>query len=395
MDTKKKIIVAIVGLLSIAMLVGFFKLVIFPSNNQNTILSDNFSISTPGVDDTKIERKSKLQNYEREGVNGASGNSIISNLTNLSKVEEDTLIEEPPIIKENLEKKEVAVPTYRKRNKKKSSQKKVKATPVSSADKELQELMALQQELLNQSKSQEANNTQLDNENLETLLQSYSSYTNNYGGQNVEPPLTAERIMEIDGQVKEKIAKAVEEKFKKRSYFQGAGSTNSSDEILGLIPAETVDQGILVNGSTIAIRTKKEVRLSNPKLLIPKGSIVYGRVTMGQDRLTVAINSYKTAEKLYLLDFSIYDYDGREGIQLGNRTWPKIPSKVANDVFDYAYQKGTQAATFGGESQGIQMDEAKTVAGLSAAKEISKEIFAKRRVYMPKKYHLWFNINTK
>jgi hypothetical protein len=115
---------------------------------------------------------------------------------------------------------------------------------------------------------------------------------------------------------------------------------------------------------------------------------------MSVDRLMIDVESYKSNNKLYLLDIRLYDFDGREGIHLGNRTWTKIPSKVAKDVYEYAYQKGTQASTFGTEDNSIDLDESKDIAILSTAKHVGEEVFEKRKVFMPRKYHLWLNIKN-
>ena len=174
--------------------------------------------------------------------------------------------------------------------------------------------------------------------------------------------------------------------------FYGAGSFNSSTE-LDLVPAETVDQGVLVNGSTIAIRTKEPLRLRNPNITIPKDAVVYGKVTFaGVDRLDINIVSYKTNKKLYNLNLQVYDFDGRPGVHLSNRSWSKIPGKVTNDVFRYAFQRGTQQPALGGAQNSVSIDEAKDIAALSAANEVAQELFDKRRVMVPRKYHLWINI---
>ncbi|GAA4277192.1 conjugative transposon protein TraM [Aquimarina mytili] len=398
MDKKKKIIVGLVSILFAGMLVGFIKIVIFPSNKSKS--QNRISIATPKVMEEKIDRKSKIQNYEEDKSLSRTKNEFIKNLSDVEDIAQKQTLEEEPIITGQKEPKDKTPKMLSKNKPRKSSQNKStkKRTEEDDINDELQRIMAMQDQLIAESNMAGVSG---DPNDIESLMQSYNQYANVYGqnpGINMQNlgqlGLSPEEIAETNQKASERLSNSIKEKMTKKNYFLGAGSTDGSDETLDLIPAETVDQGVLVNGSTIAIRTKKAVRLKNPALLIPKGAIIYGKVNISTDRLLIDINSYKKRDKLYILDFSLFDYDGREGVHLGNRTWPKIPSKVTKDVYDYAYQRGTQAAAFGGNSS-IDLDQAKDVAVLSGAKEISQEIFEKRRVFMPKKYHLWFNINTK
>lgn len=404
MDKKKKII-ATVAFMGFMTLMGVFLKIMVFSSDKGEKQEARLNILTPSVDENKIKRTSKIQNYEREK-SMLSENKTVKSLGNVEKAKkeyleeeeiingvEDTLVEAKKTQRNPFDRNTYKVPaktTHRQQNTR-------TAIEEDDIDEELKQIMELQNQLIAAS-NPEGN---VGDENLDNFINSYNQYAAAYNEEGIVKPdlvndaaggLTPKELTEISQKASERIANSVKDKIGGKAYFQGAGSARRNNDIVGLVPAETVDQGVLVNGSTIAIRTKKEVSLKNPALYIPKGSIVYGKVNLSVDRLLIDINSYKTRDKLYLLDFSLYDYDGREGIHLGNRTWPKIPSKVAKDVYDYAYQRGTQAAAFGGNNS-ISLDEAKDIATLSAAKEISEEVFDKRRVYMPKKYHLWFNIN--
>ncbi len=397
MDKKKKIIVAGVSVVFALMLAGFVKTVIFPSNTS--ILKKNrISISTPVVDEQKIKRKTKIQNYEQEEFQKSEANDVVNNFSKVESTKEEKILLDQPIIEGEEMVEDKLKKLVKNTPKKTAKQNRKVSREEENIDEELKQLMELQNQLYAQSTSPNVPGGYTDPNDIETLLKSYNQYAIAAGQQPINPaalePLTTEQISETDQKVRDRLATSIVDKKTPRNYFQGAGSANDADKEIGLIPAETVDQGTLVNGSTIAIRTKKEVRLSNPALVIPKGSVVYGKVDISTNRLLIDINSYKKGDKLYLLEFSLYDFDGREGIHLGNRTWPKIPAKVTKDVYDYAYQRGTQASAFGGDND-IQLDQAKDIAILSATKEIGNEIFEKRRVFMPKKYHLWFNINTK
>ena len=416
MDKNKKIIATVVFVAFMALIGVFIKVAIMPSGESDKSEA-KINILTPKVDDKKIKRTSKIQNYEKDkSIFGL--NKVVKNLSDVEDAEKQVYVEESIIrgMEDSLNPQEseqqqklyqndayasAANPAYNQATKSRNTQE-VEEVYI---DEELQRIMALQDQLMEQSRMA----AQSDNpeENLSAFVDSYNQVAAAHGQPSMEMKYengqtglgtgvggtNPEDIAKTAQMASERMSNAIKDKFTAKNHFQGAGSARGDDKIVGLVPAETVDQGVLVNGSTIAIRTKKDVRLKEPALYIPKGSVVYGKVNLSTNRLMIDVNSYKAHDKLYLLDFSLYDYDGREGIHLGNRTWPKIPSKVANDVYDYAYQRGTQAAALGGNNS-INLDEAKDIAILSAAKEISTEIFDKRTVYMPKKYHLWFNINT-
>ncbi len=386
MDKKKKIIVTIVGIACVVLLIVVFKIIVFPVEKTKT-RKNQLSISTPEVIKDKIENKSKIEHYDKESLKSFGKNDIVKGFGNVGKETEEIVQEESLIVGDNTEQEQGrSAQSYQK----------------DAEDEELKQLMKLQEQLLAQSETPtHSKSYDAEAEEIQKLLAAYNQYTQE-GAPNFQiqldengQPLTPEKITEIGTSVSEKIANQIDTQFQSQNFFHGAQSSKGEDKVLGLTPAETVDDGIVVNGSTIAIRTKKEIRLGNPQVLIPKGAIVYGRVSFDTNRLLIDINSYKTRDKLYQLNFTMFDFDGAEGIHLDNRTWPKIPGKVAKDVYDYAYQKGTQASTFGSGDTGVNLDEARDIAILSAAKEIGNEVFEKRKVFMPKKYHLWINIKTK
>ncbi|MEO0526992.1 MAG: conjugative transposon protein TraM [Bacteroidota bacterium] len=180
-----------------------------------------------------------------------------------------------------------------------------------------------------------------------------------------------------------------------QNSFKGLGGMSSRPPGLDLVAAETVDKGILVSGSTVAIRLKEAVHIQEKQLIIPKDEVLYGKTSFdSENRLQINIISYKTDKKIYDLALTVYDFDGREGIHLGNKTWPKIPSKVAKEVYSYVRQKGTQVSTFGGQDTEVEADEIRRIALLSTINEVLEELLNKKKVFMPRKYHLWINIEA-
>lgn len=393
MDKKKKIIVVIVALIFVGILAAFVKIMLFPSDKPGGG-EDKISIITPKVDEKRIDRVSKIRKYTQGKITQGDGNTAISNFSRFEEEEKKAAEQEEDIIVGS----GVGPETPEKLARQNRTSQPGRTRGNEEADSEVKELMRLQEQFLAQSQAAQQAAEQdyaTSNEELESLLKTYDQYARGYYGTDPSSPFPSNTdstdIAENRKKADERLASA-KEKFSGSKHFQGAGSVNASSGATDLVPAETVDQSLLFNGSTIAIRTKKAIQLTNPDVLIPQGAVVYGRVSFSANRLFVDIQSYKEGDKLYPLSFKTFDFDGREGIHLGNRTWPKIPSQVAEDVYDFIYQRGTQASAFGG-AQDIKLEDAQNIALLSASREISKEIFDKRRIMMPKKYNLWLNIN--
>ncbi|MDH7445851.1 conjugative transposon protein TraM [Aquimarina sp. 2201CG14-23] len=362
MDKKKKIIVGVVaGLFSLA-LVFMIKFMVFNDADEEDQSLNIVSISMPEVDENELEYSTKKQKYDKED----EPENMIDPFSS-EESEELKKSEEPKdSIKQNIGK-------LTGKDTKKNNRKKVANSQKNQMDQELMMILEMQKQIEEERKlvSEDANNTK-------TTTTTNIQDTPNQNSQ--ESQIASSRLSNA---------------FLNNNGFFGAGSFSENDFVRDLIPAETVDQGLIIQGSTIAIRTKKQLVLKDLGIIIPKNSIVYGKASFGgPERLTIDIVSYKANNQLFELDLKVFDFDGREGVHLSNRSWTKIPSKVANDIYKYAYRKGTQGSTFGGEDTSINLDEVKDAAILSAAKEVSDELFKKRRVLMPRKYNIWINVDT-
>ncbi|THV57570.1 conjugative transposon protein TraM [Chryseobacterium candidae] len=378
LDKKKKIIIGVVFVAALGILTLVMSLILFPKTKE----SDDKLIVTPNVDEKQLEEKSKLEIYNQD--------------------------------ERNLKKYFSKDDQYNK-------------------DTEFPE-----DERLSQGQFQSFDGTTEENDyakrqerymkalsNIASPGRSYSSgsgYSSGYGsdyGSGTESSLS--KIFELQDKIRAgltegaashnspdsqdtlKTKESKKELVKndvrdQKSFFQGT-TVGNNKKILQLIPSETIEQKRILDKNIIPIRIKEDMRLTDIPggLVIPKNSIVYGKISLGEDRINIDIESYKKDNVLYQLNFRVYDYDGRQGIHMNNHSWLKIPSTVSHDVFDYAIQRGTNAGGSvlgGGTNTGVDLKEARNLAILSAGKEISKEVFEKRRVFLPKKYQLWINIKS-
>ncbi len=360
MDKNKKIIVGVVAIIMVGTLIGAVKFILFSEKEDQ---SNGVAISIPIVDEKKIDDASKMESYNKEPLDSIDV-KFMNTAENIfgKKPEKDT-----PFTKsienrnDSLDEKYVQEENTNEQD---------------QFEEQLERIMAMQKQMEIQEQMEMKRQIELSQSQYSTLGE-------------VSPAL----VTKLAEQSSDKIVSPLSKVLKQKNHFHGA-VRDTEKSVLDLVPVETIDQGVIVNGSTVAIRTKREMKLQEPKITIPKDAVLYGKVVFnGTDRLQIDIESYKKNTKLYRLKMDVYDFDGRKGVHLGNRTWSKIPSVIANDVYDYAYTKGTQGSTFGGgDNSEIKMEEAKKVAILSATKEISKEVFDKRRVFMPRKYHLWINL---
>ncbi len=352
MDKKKKIVAsAIFGIFVI--LIGIFaQSVLFGSESSNKALL----INTPDVNEKELEDPSKVKSYDAEVELGAQSEAIIDREDKDSKRKNEGLPNFNPFAR-NAPENASAASNERGQNERGQQ-----------VDPELVALMQLQEQLM----AEEARNS------------SRASYRVQGAQPSTGNPPEPEKELTLN----EMWTKNEEHS----TFFRGATQKGNKDDALNLTPCETVDQGTLIQGSTMAIRTKKAIHTGG--LNIPKGTVLYGKVSFsGQDRLQVDIQSYIDDSKMNTVSLAVFDFDGREGIHLGVNSWPKIPSKVAKEVLNYVKTRGTQASTFGGDT-GVDLGQAKDIAILSGLKEVSEELLEKRKVFVPKKYNLWININT-
>ncbi len=364
MDKKKKIVASAVFGVFVIVIVFFCKSLLFGSTEEEK----RFDVSTPDVNEKEIKGVSKMKSYDSEIKQVGDTTSIID-LQKKKKSGFDDIQNFNPFKRggnRSTNAKDLANGLL----------KEDRAQSMQQIDPELLALMQMQEQMM----AQEASRSRSEGR---------ATRTRNTASAPVKKKAAP-------APKKELTLKDIRTKSENSgSFFQGAaGKTATKDAMINLTPCETVDQGVLIQGSTVAVRLKKAFQTQDPALYIPNGAVLYGKVAFtGQDRLQIDIESYRDGDKMKPVSLSIYDFDGREGVHLGVNEWPKIPSKVAKEVLNYVKQRGTQASTFGGGND-IDLGEAKDLAIISSLKEVSEELLERKKVFMPKKYNLWINTAT-
>jgi hypothetical protein len=131
---------------------------------------------------------------------------------------------------------------------------------------------------------------------------------------------------------------------------------SAADVEVNTIAAVVVDNETLTAGSTIALRITDSIRVNGR--LLPGGQMVYGVVSISNDRMLIHVGSLREDRNLYTTDLQAYDLDGLPGIH--------IPGALGRDVAKESADQGVNAlnVTTLDESLGAEAADA----GIQAAK---------------------------
>jgi TraM protein/uncharacterized protein DUF4138 len=108
-----------------------------------------------------------------------------------------------------------------------------------------------------------------------------------------------------------------------------------ADPGINAIAAVIAEDQILVNGATIALRITDSIRVNGH--VLAGGQLVYGIVTLNNDRMSVHVGSLREDRNLFLTDLQVYDMDGIAGIH--------IPGVLSRDVAKQSADQGVNSLT--------------------------------------------------
>jgi len=91
-------------------------------------------------------------------------------------------------------------------------------------------------------------------------------------------------------------------------------STGPDTAAANSLPAVTQENQVLVAGATIALRLTAEARIND--VSFPKDQLLYGVVSINNDRMLVTINSIRREQGIYPVALQVYDLDGLPGIHI-------------------------------------------------------------------------------
>ena len=117
------------------------------------------------------------------------------------------------------------------------------------------------------------------------------------------------------------------------------------------VPAEVPRDQTLTTGATIALRLMEDAVLNGVR--IPRDQLVYGVVSINNDRMQVAVNSICTYHDIYTISMQVYDMDGLPGIHIPGMLSRDVAKQSADQVIGgfnplvYDPGLGAQAANAG------------------------------------------------
>lgn len=144
--------------------------------------------------------------------------------------------------------------------------------------------------------------------------------------------------------------------------FYGLDNTPTSNQDLNAIAAVVHETQTLVSGSTIKLRLSNDAFING--VLIPKGSFIYGQVSLRGERLEVDIDGVQYKESLFPVKLSVFDLDGIAGI--------RIPGAITRDVFKQNSDQTIQSMSLGTFDQSLGAQAA------SAGIELGKNLLSKK-----------------
>jgi len=144
--------------------------------------------------------------------------------------------------------------------------------------------------------------------------------------------------------------------------FYGLNNTKEAEQDLNAIAAVVHETQILVSGSTIKLRISTDAFING--IQIPKGSFIYGMVSLRGERLEVDIEGIQYKESLFPVKLSVYDLDGIAGI--------RIPGAITRDVIKQNSDQTIQSMSLGSFDQTLGAQAA------SAGIELGKNLLSKK-----------------
>jgi Bacteroides conjugative transposon TraM protein len=144
--------------------------------------------------------------------------------------------------------------------------------------------------------------------------------------------------------------------------FYGLNNTREAEQDLNAIAAVVHETQILVSGSTIKLRLSTDAFING--IQIPKGSFIYGMVSLRGERLEVDIEGIQYKESLFPVKLSVYDLDGIAGM--------RIPGAITRDVIKQNSDQTIQSMSLGSFDQTLGAQAA------SAGIELGKNLLSKK-----------------
>lgn len=144
--------------------------------------------------------------------------------------------------------------------------------------------------------------------------------------------------------------------------FLGLSNETEQETVYNAIAAVVHETQTLVSGSTIKLRLTNEAFVNGTQ--IPKGSFIYGTVSLRGERLEIDIDGIQYNASLFPVKLSVFDLDGIAGI--------RIPGAITREVAKQNSDQAIQSMSLGTFDQSLGAQAA------TAGIELGKNLFSKK-----------------
>lgn len=113
-------------------------------------------------------------------------------------------------------------------------------------------------------------------------------------------------------------------------FYSLENELGSNDVSQTAVPAIIPETQTLISGATVRLQLGKDIYING--LMVPKDQFIHGQALLSGERLMIHITTIRYQNNILLVDLSVYDLDGIEGVF--------VPGAITRDV---AKQSGNQA----------------------------------------------------
>ena len=171
------------------------------------------------------------------------------------------------------------------------------------------------------------------------------SYSQQHDALTVVSPVIAEKISVSSGL-----------RSSRRSGFYGISQVGTQKNT---IRASVYGKHVIQSGQMVRLRMDEPMQVGSA--VLPAGSIVIGRATLGEDRLFITIHSIAHSDVIYSVNLDVYDTDGMLGLNLPGSMEMEAVREIASDVANALGTSATNSAIL--QTQTSASEQLKTDVG--------------------------------
>lgn len=381
MNKSQKIIVGVIGIITILLAVLIIHLNLSQSNPTTAVSkSSSLLFDVPESETTDLNSVSKFEHYQKiipEDIKNEENETNFGRNVQSENENIDSLLQ---ILKESYgEYDEEFIST--------------------SEEPDFEELNQVDYELLDQNITSIVNPNQSTedydtsyNQNIEldNLLNSLNASQSKEEVEVEEIPPNQEKVeidvVEVPNEYETTLDSLEQNSFYGKNNSSEFSSTTKERNKIEFIQAEFYRNTVVKQNDIIEIRLLEDV-LVFENYIIPKGTVLYGIATISPRRLFVRLTTNIFKKRSITKSLLIHDFDGREGIYLKEQGLYKIPAEITQELTEIIKSQYSQP-TFGGINNNVKLEEIALISGID---KIYKQI-NQLSVNVKGGYKLWIKI---